>query len=416
MKKTKSINIPKQLFIRAFKLIKANAGASGVDQESLKDFERNLKDNLYKLWNRMSSGSYFPPPVKAVPIPKKSGGVRTLGVPTVGDRICQMVVKLVFEPMVEPYFLPDSYGYRPNKSALEAIGVTRERCWQYNWVLEFDIKGLFDNLSHERLLKAVNKHVKEKWIVLYIERWLKAPMQQVDGSMSARDCGVPQGGVISPVLSNLFLHYAFDAWMKRCHLKTPWCRYADDGLMHCKSLTEAEALMLKLKERFAECGLELHPEKTKIVYCKDGSRQGKYPNESFDFLGYTFRARACKNTKRNSMFVNFTPAVSKSAIKLMRATTREYNLRNRTDLSLNDIARWYNPVIQGWINYYGKYSRSALYPVFRHFNLTLVSWAMRKHKCFRGRKTWASKFMESISIKQPKLFAHWRNGMVGAFA
>lgn len=416
MEKTKPFNIPKQLFVQAFKLVKANAGAAGVDEESLVDFERNLQDNLYKLWNRMTSGSYFPPPVKAVSIPKKTGGERILGVPTVGDRVSQMVVKLVFEPMVEPFFLPDSYGYRSSKSALDAVGVTRKRCWQYDWVLEFDIKGLFDNLSHELLMKAVRKHTEEKWIILYIERWLKAPMQQSDGSLMVRDCGVPQGGVISPVLSNLFLHYAFDAWMKRHHPELPWCRYADDGLVHCKTLQEAETLMLALKQRFTECALELHPDKTKIVYCKDGSRKGNYQNKSFDFLGYTFRTRLCKNTKHNSLFLNFTPAVSKAAMKSMRATTKDNNLRNRTDLSLDDIARWYNPVLRGWINYYGKYSRSALYPVFRHFNKTLVAWAMRKHKRFRQRKTWASKYMESISKRQPGLFAHWRNGMTGAFA
>lgn len=416
MEKTKPFNIPKQLFVKAYKLIKANAGAAGVDDESLIDFEKNLKDNLYKLWNRMTSGSYFPPPVKAVPIPKKTGGERILGIPTVGDRISQMVVKLVFEPRVEPMFLPDSYGYRPNKSALDAVGVTRKRCWQYDWVLEFDIKGLFDNLSHELLMKAVRKHTEEKWIILYIERWLRAPLQQSDGKLIARDCGVPKGGVISPVLSNLFLHYAFDVWMERHYPEHPWCRYADDGLVHCKTLQEAEALMLALKQRFTECRLELHPNKTKIVYCKDGSRKGNYPNKAFDFLGYTFRTRLCKNTKRNSMFLSFTPAVSKTAMKSMRATTKKFNLRNRTDLSLDDIARWYNPVLRGWISYYGKYSRSALYPVFRHFNLTLVAWAMRKHKRFRQRKTRASKFMEGISMRQPGLFAHWRNGMIGAFA
>ena len=416
MEKTKQFNIPKQLFVKAFKYVKANAGACGVDQQSLEDFERNLKDNLYKLWNRMSSGCYFPPPVKAVEIPKKSGGVRILGVPTVGDRVCQMVAKLMFEPMVEPYFLPDSYGYRPNKSALDAIGVTRQRCWNYDWVLEFDIRGLFDNISHELLMKAVRKHTQEPWIILYIERWLKAPMQQTDNTVRARTCGTPQGGVISPVLSNLFLHYVFDIWMKHHHPGTPWCRYADDGLVHCKSLQQAQHLLSELKQRFEQCKLELHPGKTKIVYCKDGSRKGNYPSKSFDFLGYTFRARVCKNTKRNSLFVNFTPAVSKAAIKSMRAKVRKDNVRNRTDLSLDDIARWYNPVINGWLNYYGAYNRSAMYPVLRHVNRTLVAWAMRKYRCFNNRKTWASNFLEEISKKQPRLFAHWRKGMIGAFA
>jgi RNA-directed DNA polymerase len=416
LEKTKPFNIPKQLFVQAFKRVKANAGAAGVDKQSLEDFEKNLKDNLYKLWNRMSSGCYFPPPVQAVPIPKKSGGIRMLGVPTVGDRICQMVCKLVFEPQVEPIFLPDSYGYRPEKSALDAIGVTRKRCWRYDWVLEFDIKGLFDNIPHDLMMKAVRKHTQEKWIILYIERWIKAPMQQINGMTKARTCGTPQGGVISPVLSNLFLHYVFDAWMQRNYPNIRWCRYADDGLAHCETKQEANKLLRALKKRFEECGLQLHPEKTQIVYCKDGSRKGKYENTSFDFLGYTFRARSCKNSKRNSMFVNFTPAVSKAALNSMRATTREKNVRNRTDLSLKDIARWFNPILQGWMNYYGKYSRSALYPMLWHFNHTLVAWAVRKFRRFRQRKTWASKFMQKIAEESPQLFVHWRCGMKGSFA
>lgn len=416
MEKTKPFNIPKKLFVQAYKLVKANAGSAGVDDESLEDFEKNLKDNLYKLWNRMSSGSYVPPPVKAVPIPKKSGGERILGVPTVADRIAQMVVKLTFEPCVEPYFLSDSYGYRPNKSALDAVGVTRQRCWQYDWVLEYDIKGLFDNLDHQLLMKAVKKHTDNKWIILYVERWLTTPLQLPDGSLKEKTKGVMQGGVISPVLSNLFLHYVFDIWMKKNYPYTPWCRYADDGLVHCKTEEEAKQLLAKLTNRFSECRLELHPDKTKIIYCKDRKRRKDYLNKSFNFLGYTFRSRLSKNTKNNSMFMNFTPAVSKEALKSMRATTRKHNLRNRTDLSLNDIAKWYNPILRGWMNYYGAYNRSALYPVWRHFNKTLVVWAMKKYKPLKYRKTRASRFMERIAEKQPNLFAHWRGRMVGVFA
>lgn len=413
---TKPFNISKQLVMQAYRLVKANAGAGGVDRQSLEDFERDLKDNLYKIWNRLSSGSYFPPAVKAVAIPKKTGGERILGVPTIGDRVAQTVVTLCFEPSVEPYFLSDSYGYRPNKSALDAIRITRERCWHYDWVLEFDIRGLFDNISHELLMKAVKKHTQCKWVILYIERWLKAPMQMLDGGQKQRDRGTPQGGVVSPVLSNLFMHYVFDAWMKRTYPRRPWCRYADDGLVHLKTEQEAQEMLLALKKRLEECGLELHPEKTRIVYCKDGQRKGRYLNESFDFLGYTFRPRVCKNRKRDSMFVSFTPAVSKTALKAMRAKTRRDNLRNRTDLSLVQIAKWYNPVLQGWLNYYGSYCRSGMYPVWRHFNKTLIAWAMRKYKTFRQRKTRASMFLERISKQRPKLFVHWRNGMQGAFA
>jgi RNA-directed DNA polymerase len=416
LKQTKPFIIPQEVVIKAFRLIKANAGAAGVDNQSLADFEKDLKDNLYKIWNRLSSGSYFPPAVKAVPIPKKSGGERILGVPTVSDRIAQMVVKLIFEPSVEPYFLADSYGYRPNKSALDAVGITRRRCWDYAWLVEYDIRGLFDNLDHELLMKAVKKHTDNKWVILYIERWLKTPMQLPDGRLQEKTRGVMQGGVISPVLSNLFLHYVFDMWMKRTHPEKPWCRYADDGLVHCKTEQEAQQLLAELRGRFAECGLELHPQKTKIVYCKDGSRRKEYPNTKFEFLGYEFRRRLVKNSKRDSLFVNFTPAVSPSALKSMRAETRQWNFRNRTDLELEDIANMYNPKLRGWINYYGRYSRSSLYSVFRHFNMTLVSWAMRKYSRFKGKKTRASIFMEKRSEREPTLFAHWKIGMVGAFA
>lgn len=304
MSETKPFIISKTIVMEAYKLVKRNAGAAGIDQHTLEDFDRNLKDNLYKIWNRMSSGSYFPPPVKAVPIPKKSGGERILGIPTVGDRIAQMIVKLMFEPKVEPHFHRNSYGYRPGKSALDAVGVTRKRCWKYNWVLEFDIKGLFDNIDHDLLMKAVQKHTNSKWVVLYIGRWLRAPLQLKDGTFVSRNRGTPQGGVISPVLANLFLHYVFDTWMKREFPNMPWCRYADDGLVHCKTEEEAKHILELLKRRFEECGLMLHPDKTKIVYCKDGNRKEKHKENKFDFLGYTFRPRLVKCRKRNSMFVS----------------------------------------------------------------------------------------------------------------
>jgi RNA-directed DNA polymerase len=416
MSKTKQFIISKQLVMQAYRLVRANRGAAGVDRQSLEDFAVKLKDNLYKLWNRMSSGSYFPPPVKAVSIPKKTGGERVLGVPTVADRIAQMVVKLVFEPKVEPHFLPDSYGYRPGRSALDAVGITRRRCWEYNWVLEFDIRGMFDNIPHDLLLKAVRHHTDNPWVVLYIERWLKASLQRADGSLIERTKGTPQGGVVSPVLANLFLHYAFDTWMQRNHPKIPWCRYADDGLVHCHTEQQAQEIEHALEQRFIECGLELHPTKTKIVYCKDGSRKGKYPNTSFDFLGYTFRPRLVKNRKRDSIFVSFTPAVSKTSMNSMRSRIRKSNIRNRSDLELNDIAQWFNPILRGWLEYYGRYQPSAMYPVLWHFNKTLEAWARRKYKRLQRHKTRASCFIESISERDPRLFEHWKRGMVGSFA
>jgi RNA-directed DNA polymerase len=415
MSEAKSFIIPKTLVMEAYKLVKANAGAAGVDKQTLEDFDKDLKNNLYKIWNRMSSGSYLPPPVKAVPIPKKTGGERILGVPTIGDRIAQTIVKLVFEPQVEPQFHQDSYGYRPNKSALDAMEITRKRCWKYNWVLEFDIKGLFDNIEHDLLMKAVKKHTDNQWVILYIERWLKAPMQLKDGTIVKRNKGTPQGGVISPVLANLFLHYVFDAWMKGNYPDMPWCRYADDGLVHCKTEQEALHILEVLKKRFEQCKLALHSDKTKIVYCKDWGRQGNYKEVKFDFLGYTFRPRTVKIKNSNILRTSFTPAVSSKALKAMRETTRKWNIRNKTEIELKDIAKMYNPVIRGWLEYYGRYCPSALYPFCRHFNKTLIAWVMHKYKKFRGHKTRASNYVQKIAQKNSQMFAHWKRGMIGGF-
>jgi RNA-directed DNA polymerase len=412
---SKPFVIEKWQVYEAYKAVKSNGGAAGVDGQTIEQFETDLKGNLYKIWNRMSSGSYFPPPVRAVPIPKKSGGQRILGVPAVSDRVAQMVVKQLIEPDLEVIFLPDSYGYRPGKSALDAVGVTRKRCWQYDWVLEFDIKGLFDNIPHELLLKAVRKHVKCKWALLYIERWLTAPMEQ-DGNIIERTRGTPQGGVVSPVLANLFLHYAFDLWMKRTHPDLPWCRYADDGLVHCRTEKEAEALKAELQARLTECQLEMHATKTRIVYCKDGKRTGRYPNVKFDFLGYEFRARAVRGTQSGRLLCGFTPAVSSSALKTMRATIRDLDLRRRTQTSLVDIAQQVNPLLRGWIGYYGRYTPSALYPMLRYVNQTLLAWAIRKYKRFKAHKIRASHFLQRLVREQRSLFVHWQIGMQGTFA
>jgi RNA-directed DNA polymerase len=406
----KPFEIDKRQVYEAYKAVKSNAGGAGVDGQTIEQFEADLKRNLYKIWNRMSSGSYFPPPVRAVSIPKKTGGERILGVPTVADRVAQMVVKQVIEPKLDPVFLPDSYAYRPRKSALDAVGVTRKRCWTYDWVVEFDIKGLFDNIDHTLLLRAVRKHVTCKWALLYIERWLVAPMVQEDGGKVERSRGTPQGGVVSPILSNAFLHYAFDLWMTRTFPTLPWCRYADDGLVHCRTEKQAWAVMSRLKVRLAECHLELHPTKTKIVYCKDGTRKGTYPNVKFDFLGYGFRPRSVMSSRDNRLFCGFNPAASVSALKAMRATIRELNFRNRSQLSLGDIAQRLNPILRGWIEYYGRYAPSGLDPVLRYVNQTLLAWAMRKFKRFANHKIRASQFLQRVSRENPDLFVHWSRG------
>lgn len=407
--------IDKKQVYEAYRAVRSSKGGAGVDGQTIEAFEADLEGNLYRIWNRMSSGSYFPPPVRAVAIPKKTGGERILGVPTVSDRIAQMVVKQKIEPGIDSIFLADSYGYRPGKSALDAVGITRERCWKYDWILEFDIRGLFDHISHELLLRAVRKHVKSKWALLYIERWLTAPMER-DGERIERSRGTPQGGVVSPVLSNLFLHYAFDLWMKRTHPDLPWCRYADDGLVHCRTEREALAVMAALQARLAECELEMHPTKTRIVYCKDGKRRGDYPNVTFDFLGYQFRPRTVRQRRSGELFCSFTPAISPSALVAIRSKVRDLNIRQLTIRSLDDISHVLNPLLRGWIRYYGKYNPSALETMLRHVNLTLRGWVMRKFKRFQGRRVAAAIFLEKMVRLRPALFEHWRIGMIGAFA
>lgn len=410
MDKAKPFCISKYDVWEAYKRVKANKGAAGVDGESLADFEEDLKNNLYKIWNRMSSGCYFPPPVRAVDIDKKDGGLRRLGIPAVSDRIAQMVVKICLEPDVEPFFHLDSYAYRPKKSAIQAVEVARQRCWRYDWVLDLDIKGFFDNIDHELLMRAVRKHTDCKWVLLYIERWLKVPMQLPDNRMIEREKGTPQGGVVSPLLANLFLHYAFDEWMRRGFKHIPFERFADDIVVHCRTERQAGWIRSEIERRMAQCCLELHPDKTKIVYCKDDDRKGSYPNESFDFLGFTFRPRRSKN-RWGKFFINFSPGVSNRAVKEMRQHLRKWKLQLRSDKCLEDLARMLNPTLQGWINYYGSFYKSALYPVFIHLNRTLTRWATRKYKRLRGHARRATHWLGRIARKEPRLFAHWKWGL-----
>ena len=407
MAKPKPYQISKHLVLEAWKRVKKNRGAAGVDGQSIEIFEEHLQDNLYKLWNRMSSGSYFPSAVRLCDIPKSDGKIRTLGIPTVSDRIAQMVVKLILEPHLETLFHQDSFGYRHGKSAIDALGVARKRCWQKNWVIDLDIKEFFDSIDHELMIKAVKAHTKESWILLYIERWLKVPAQGEDGKLNDRTKGTPQGGVISPLLANLFLHYAFDCWMVRTFPDLPFERYADDLLVHCFTEKQALYVLENIRRRFKECGLTIHPDKTKIVYCKDDVRKGGAKHTKFDFLGYQFRSRSSKNSKTGQMFAGFNPAISPNALKAIRATIRSWNLTKRTPMSLKEIACWINPVVRGWIQYYGAYCKSALISVLRQLEFSLARWAMRKFKRFHRKMLRALRWLSSISQREPQLFAHW---------
>lgn len=410
MKETKPFSISKKAVKMAFEKVKANKGTFGVDEQSITDFEKELKKNLYKIWNRMSSGSYFPKPVRAVAIPKKNGGTRILGIPAVDDRIAQMTAKLYFEPQIEPMFYEDSYGYRPNKSAIQALEVTRTRCWRKDWVLEFDIRGLFDNISHEILMKMVKKHAKEKWISLYVQRWLTVPFKMEDGKIVQRTSGTPQGGVISPILANLFLHYVFDDFMAKEFDMIPWARYADDAVAHCVSLRQAKYLLRRLQERFQQYGLQLNLEKTRIVYCKDEDRKEDYSNISFDFLGYTFKPRLAKN-KHGKHFVSFLPAIADKAKKAVRKVVRSWKLQLKSDKNLKDLSNMFNKQIQGWANYYTHFYKSEMNTVFRYINGCLVKWVRRKYKKRKHRRK-AEYWLGGIALRDRNLFAHWKLGVL----
>jgi RNA-directed DNA polymerase len=405
--KAKQFEISQEAVKEAFRRVREKKGAAGVDKESITEFERELDNNLYKIWNRMSSGTYMPPPVKSVEIPKENGkGVRRLGVPTVADRVAQTVVKLYLEPEVEPMFHSDSYGYRPRRSALDAVAMARKRCWKSSWVVDLDIRAFFDNLDHELVLHAVKKHTSSRWILLYIERWLKAPMQMADGTLVARTSGSPQGSVISPLISNIFMHHAFDEWMRKTFPDLSFERYADDAVVHCRSEKQAKYVRDAIAQRLALYKLELHTEKTKIVYCKDALRRGTYAHERFDFLGYTFRPRSARNPE-GRLFVSFSPAISDKAAKEIRATICGWRLNRRTNATLSELAQFCNQQVRGWINYFGRFYKSALSAALWSIDLYLVRWAQNKYKRLRRCTNRAWQWWERVRAQAPNLFAHW---------
>jgi RNA-directed DNA polymerase len=404
----KPFAIPKLLVWEAWRQVKANKGAPGVDGQALDEFEADLQGNLYKIWNRMSSGSYFPPPVRAVEIPKPhGGGSRVLGVPTIADRVAQAAVAMFLEPLVEPRFHPDSYGYRPNRSAHDAVGACRQRCWKHDWVIDLDLQKFFDTVPWELVVRAVEAVTDCRWVLLYVRRWLEAPLQRPDGTLVERDKGTPQGSAISPVLANLFMHYAFDTWMAREFPGCPFERYADDIVVHCKSRRQAEYVLAAIAARMGEVGLRIHPDKTRIVYCRDGRRRGDHEHTSFTFLGFTFRARGARGTKSGRAFTGFLPAMSTEALKAKGDRLRRMRIHRRTDLTLEDLARWLNPIVAGWMNYYGRYYRTVMDPLLQRVNTYLRRWAGRKYKRLRTIKRF-KRWWTGLLQRAPGLFAHWR--------
>lgn len=401
----KSFVIPKQMVWEAWKRVRANKGAAGVDGRSIGEFESDLRNNLYKVWNRMSSGTYFPPPVKAVEIPKV-GGTRTLGVPTVADRVAQTVVALQLEVRTEAVFHPDSYGYRPRRSAHQALARCRERCWKKNWVIDLDIQKFFDSVPWDLVIKAVEANTDQKWVVLYVKRWLEAPLRLPDGTLVERDRGTPQGSAVSPVLANLFMHYAFDLWLAREFPTVEFERYCDDAVVHCATERQAREVLAALAVRMEEVGLRLHPDKTKIVYCKDGQRRGSFEHTSFTFLGYAFRCRAARGTD-GQMFSSFMPAVSPAALKAMGQEVRRWRMHLWVNRDLDELAEQINPIVAGWMNYYGRFYRSQMIPLLQRINTYLMRWAGQKYKRLCSYKRF-KKWWFGVVDRDPALFTHWR--------
>lgn len=414
MQEAKPFRIDKRVIFEAFKKIRSNGGSPGIDGIDLPAYEQHLSSNLYRLWNRMSSGSYMPQAVKLVEIPKSDGNKRPLGIPTIEDRIAQMAVVSEIEPLLDPYFHEDSFGYRPHRSAHDAIAKAERRCWKYAWVLDMDLSQFFDTIDHGLLMKALERHITTRWILLYIKRWLDVPYQRSNGEVINRDMGVPQGSGIGPILANQFLHYAFDKWMSYKYPYIPFERYADDCICHCKSLSQAEYVKRKLVERFAECKLKLNTEKTKIVFCKMSSRSSEdYHCTSFDYLGFTFRPRAAKDRLHNVLFTSFLPAISKKSIRRIHDTIKSWNLKRLHNRSLRFLATYINNVVRGWINYYEKFGKTEFWKVMYHLNRSIAYWVKRKYKRFRRRGVIAAHYwLACIAQKDPNLFYHWQAGYV----
>jgi RNA-directed DNA polymerase len=414
---TKSIPISRQMVWEAYQKVRSNKGSAGVDAISMQEFDANRSKYLYKLWNRMASGSYFPPPVKEVEIPKKDGSIRKLGIPTISDRVGQMVVKMFVEPRLESIFSPNSYGYRPERNAHQALAKVRENCWKQNWVIDLDIKGFFDNIDHNKLMLAVEKHVPENWVKFYIKRWLEAPVITASGMLIQKQGkGTPQGGVISPLLANLFLHYAFDKWLEQTDKNAAFTRYADDVIVHCNTKVHAEQILQLVSQRMESVGLELHPMKTKIVYCRDYKRKEKYPIVKFDFLGYSFQPRTAYSKKNGKLFLGYDCAISISSRKRIADKLEELNVSKLTFKSIVGVAQYLNPMIRGWVHYYGKFKMYELTKVFRLLSKRLVWWARKRYKRYKTSIRKGYKWLASVRKQYPTLFYHWNFSQINIIA
>lgn len=407
--------IEKRQVWEAFKRVRSKGGAPGVDGVTIETVEGQPRKYLYPVWNRMASGSYFPKPVREVLIPKQDGTKRPLGIPTVCDRVAQMVITQELLEIAEPHFSENSFGYRPGRGALEAVGQCRMNCMRNNWVIDLDIKGFFDAIDHELMMRAVRRFTTRKHILLYVERWLKAPVVKEDGRIEQKQGkGTPQGGVISPLLANMFLHFAFDRWLEENYPNIPYERYADDIIVHCKTYGQARNILRAIRHRLFQCRLEVHPEKTKIVYCK--RNQKRHPSVqgmivSFTFLGYEFKPRWVRN-KYGKYQLAFLPGVSAKAKQYILSEIRRMKLHRWVSATIEDIAEHLSPKLRGWINYFGKYRPSELRIVFHLLNLRLYKWVRKKYKRYKRKKSeqvW--KWLKGVYSHNPELFPHWAFGV-----
>jgi RNA-directed DNA polymerase len=411
-KRPKPYPITKEQVWEAFKLVRQKGEAPGVDGITIEDIEANPEKHLYPVWNRLASGSYYPPAVKRHEIPKGEGKVRILGIPTIKDRVAQMVITKELEEITEPKFSENSFGYRPSRNAHQAIEQARKNCWQYAWVIDMDIKGFFDNIDHGLMIRALRYFTEKKHIILYAKRWLKAPIQLKDGTLIQNlEKGTPQGGVISPVLANIFLHVVFDKWMEINFPDCPFERYADDIIIHVKNEPYARKVLSSVRERLEECKLELHPEKTKLVYCnREGRRKkGKVKLQQFDFLGYTFRPRKLM-TKDGKLMFGFSPSISRKSTKRIVAHCRALSFHRWTHMDIHQLSQALSAKIRGWVHYYGKFHLSGLKTAFLHLNRRLAKWAFNKYKRFKRRKTvyYAKLWLRQVAKNYKYLFPHWK--------
>lgn len=408
---TKSFPITEEQVWAAYLEVRKHGKSAGVDELTLQGYQADRSNQLYKVWNRMASGSYIPPPVRRVEIPKTDGKKRKLGIPTVNDRVAQTVVKNYLEPLLEPHFHKNSFGYRPHKNAHDAVQQAAEQCRKKGYVLDLDIEGFFDNLDHGLLMLALQKHITEKWVLMYVERWLKAPIEHEDGGLEYPTKGSPQGGVVSPLLSNLYLHYAFDKWMSIHYSEIIFERYADDIVVHCASKQEAEQLLDAIRERLKQCGLRLHPEKTKIVYCKNSNRKDKHEEVSFDFLGFRFKPKKARNRKTGEIFTDFGPAsISKKSMKKILETIKSKYLHRRVTEDLADLSTALAAHVRGWMNYFGKINMRFLYPVTITINDRLIMWANNRYKSLHGSSWQGRQWLREIYRDYPNMFEHWKYG------